>query len=111
MLLYLRRRKTWLCCAGQSRVKGQRGKHMCLTRPSTPLYSVVMNCSSLSVCSVLVHRHVMNELLETERAYVEELLCVLQVSESVNSFINEIHLHIKELLHFIMWEDIFLKCC
>lgn len=84
---------------------------MCLTRPSTPLYSVVMNCSSLSVCSVLVHRHVMNELLETERAYVEELLCVLQVSESVNSFINEIHLHIKELLHFIMWEDIFLKCC
>lgn len=24
-------------------------------------------------------RHVMNELLETERAYVEELLCVLQV--------------------------------
>lgn len=30
--------------------------------------------SFLSVC-----RHVMNELLETERAYVEELLCVLQV--------------------------------
>lgn len=25
-------------------------------------------------------RHVMNELLETERAYVEELLCVLEVS-------------------------------
>lgn len=25
--------------------------------------------------------HVMNELLETERAYVEELLCVLEVSE------------------------------
>lgn len=32
--------------------------------------------SPLSVC-----RHVMNELLETERAYVEELLCVLQVGE------------------------------
>lgn len=32
---------------------------------------------SLSVC-----RHVMNELLETERAYVEELLCVLQVGIS-----------------------------
>ncbi len=31
-------------------------------------------CASLCVC-----RHVMNELLETERAYVEELLCVLQV--------------------------------
>lgn len=28
---------------------------------------------------VLICRHVMNELLETERAYVEELLCVLQV--------------------------------
>lgn len=25
-------------------------------------------------------RHVMNELLDTERAYVEELLCVLEVS-------------------------------
>lgn len=25
------------------------------------------------------HRHVMNELLDTERAYVEELLCVLEV--------------------------------
>lgn len=28
---------------------------------------------------VSVHRHVMNELLDTERAYVEELLCVLEV--------------------------------
>lgn len=27
-----------------------------------------------------VHRHVMNELLDTERVYVEELLCVLEVS-------------------------------
>lgn len=56
---------------------------MCLTKPSTLLYSVVIDCSSLCVCSVFVHRHVMNELLETERAYVEELMCVLQVSESV----------------------------
>lgn len=30
---------------------------------------------------MFVHRHVMNELLETERAYVEELMCVLQVSK------------------------------
>uniref|UniRef100_A0A8B9RFF6 Mcf.2 cell line derived transforming sequence-like a n=1 Tax=Astyanax mexicanus TaxID=7994 RepID=A0A8B9RFF6_ASTMX len=30
------------------------------------------------VSLVCVYRHVMNELLETERAYVEELLCVLQ---------------------------------
>lgn len=37
---------------------------------------------ALSVC-----RHVMNELLETERAYVEELLCVLQVGiSSLNSY-------------------------
>lgn len=28
----------------------------------------------------LCSSHVMNELLETERAYVEELLCVLEVS-------------------------------
>lgn len=27
----------------------------------------------------------MNELLETERAYVEELLCVLQVSAAVTT--------------------------
>lgn len=33
--------------------------------------------TSLSVFSAC--RHVMNELLETERVYVEELLCVLQV--------------------------------
>jgi len=39
----------------------------------------------------------MNELLETERAYVEELLCVLQVSESVSALINKINLLIKEL--------------
>lgn len=34
---------------------------------------------SLCLYSLSVCRHVMNELLETERAYVEELLCVLQV--------------------------------
>lgn len=33
------------------------------------------------LCCVCAHfSHVMNELLETERAYVEELLCVLEVS-------------------------------
>lgn len=35
-----------------------------------PSINCVFRCSS----------HVMNELLETERAYVEELLCVLEVS-------------------------------
>lgn len=36
-----------------------------------------MSANSLAfLCS----SHVMNELLETERAYVEELLCVLEVS-------------------------------
>lgn len=33
----------------------------------------------LTLYSLPAFRHVMNELLETERAYVEELLCVLQV--------------------------------
>lgn len=28
----------------------------------------------------ILRRHVMNELLDTERVYVEELLCVLEVS-------------------------------
>uniref|UniRef100_A0A668AA24 MCF.2 cell line derived transforming sequence like n=1 Tax=Myripristis murdjan TaxID=586833 RepID=A0A668AA24_9TELE len=36
-------------------------------------------CLCLCLCfSLFPCRHVMNELLETERAYVEELLCVLQ---------------------------------
>lgn len=36
---------------------------------------------------VLYHHssHVMNELLETERAYVEELLCVLEVGDHCHS--------------------------
>lgn len=93
-------------------VQGQRSKgkggHTCALLDHQHSSTV---CSSLSVFSVFVHRHVMNELLETERAYVEELLCVLQVSEFVSSFINKIHLHIKELLHFSMWEYIFLNCC
>lgn len=38
-------------------------------------YSIGLFC----LFSLPVRRHVMNELLETERAYVEELLCVLQV--------------------------------
>lgn len=35
--------------------------------------------SIFCLCLLSGCRHVMNELLETERAYVEELLCVLQV--------------------------------
>lgn len=35
--------------------------------------------------------HVMNELLETERAYVEELLCVLEVSEVQSGLFMCIH--------------------
>lgn len=38
---------------------------------------------------MFVHRHVMNELLETERVYVEELMCVLQVSECSGLFIDK----------------------
>lgn len=46
---------------------------LCLNGAALPCLqpiNCVFKCSS----------HVMNELLETERAYVEELLCVLEVS-------------------------------
>lgn len=36
--------------------------------------------ASANSLALLRSSHVMNELLETERAYVEELLCVLEVS-------------------------------
>lgn len=44
-----------------------------------PLYLIPLFAFLHTLCSPSVCRHVMNELLETERAYVEELLCVLQV--------------------------------
>uniref|UniRef100_A0A3Q3EKM0 MCF.2 cell line derived transforming sequence like n=1 Tax=Labrus bergylta TaxID=56723 RepID=A0A3Q3EKM0_9LABR len=44
---------------------------------SSPGYFFCMHLIR-SLYSLFVCRHVMNELLETERAYVEELLCVLQ---------------------------------
>lgn len=45
-------------------------------------YAIIVSFSIwLIIYWMSVHyRHVMNELLETERAYVEELLCVLEVS-------------------------------
>lgn len=39
-----------------------------------------LNVMSANSLAFLCFSHVMNELLETERAYVEELLCVLEVS-------------------------------
>lgn len=38
-----------------------------------------LNVMSADSLAFLCFSHVMNELLETERAYVEELLCVLEV--------------------------------
>lgn len=57
----------------------------CVFSDSVYLLSPHVWSLPLSVC-----RHVMNELLETERAYVEELLCVLQVGtgSSVSGWIS-----------------------
>ncbi|XP_018584642.2 guanine nucleotide exchange factor DBS-like isoform X1 [Scleropages formosus] len=52
----------------------------------------------------ILRRHVMNELLETERAYVEELLCVLQGyaaemdNPTMTHLIPSVLLHKKEVL-------------
>lgn len=46
----------------------------------TSFISILMNHFMLLIWLCDICRHVMNELLETERAYVEELLCVLEVS-------------------------------
>lgn len=71
MLLCQRRRKTWQCFGGKWR--GVKGHPLSLSRERSD--AVMTEGSVLPCCS-----HVMNELLETERAYVEELLCVLEVS-------------------------------
>uniref|UniRef100_A0AAR2L4Z7 Mcf.2 cell line derived transforming sequence-like b n=1 Tax=Pygocentrus nattereri TaxID=42514 RepID=A0AAR2L4Z7_PYGNA len=46
--------------------------------PSSPGLSRTTSVSDEEENLAVLRRHVMNELLETERAYVEELLCVLQ---------------------------------
>lgn len=84
-----RRRRTWQCSGGEgsaaalsSVIKLHGGWtvegviSVCGVAP-LPFISwpeIIHLIYSLCAC-----RHVMNELLETERAYVEELLCVLQV--------------------------------
>lgn len=80
MHLSQRRRRTWQCWGGEGpslshlesnyTADGQWLRFLCWL----PSFISMHLISFLSVC-----RHVMNELLETERAYVEELLCVLQV--------------------------------
>uniref|UniRef100_A0A3Q2R0N9 DH domain-containing protein n=1 Tax=Fundulus heteroclitus TaxID=8078 RepID=A0A3Q2R0N9_FUNHE len=73
MLPFQRKRKTW-----QSVI--QRVRH--LLKPWLQPNSSQANLGqsqSFCVCALsVVPRHVMNELLETERVYVEELLCVLE---------------------------------
>lgn len=60
-----RRRRTWRCSGGE--------------RPAATLFHLISQQTALLMLVCRVCSHVMNELLETERAYVEELLCVLQV--------------------------------
>ncbi|PWA32253.1 hypothetical protein CCH79_00013178 [Gambusia affinis] len=55
-----------LCKKGESPVHNGGTRHASLSEEEENL--------------AVLRRHVMNELLETERAYVEELLCVLEVS-------------------------------
>lgn len=63
------KRKTWLYFVGLSGNKKEEKFSIFYKNDE------IMN-RFVCVCGC---RHVMNELLETERAYVEELLCVLQV--------------------------------
>ena len=46
--------------------------------------------------------HVMNELLETERAYVEELLCVLEVREVQSSLF---HVYSPQQVLYMLFGD------
>lgn len=69
-LLFQKKRKAWQSFGGESKIhiNGQDIKlksHLCVSSAAPS--------------------HVMNELLETERAYVEELLCVLEVSAAIPS--------------------------
>lgn len=78
-LLSQKKKKTWQCFGGKG--------------PKVILSDIVIFCvfsvlvlqynsmqASANSLALLRSSHVMNELLETERAYVEELLCVLEVS-------------------------------
>lgn len=76
MLLSQKKRKTWQYFGGES------------VRRETSVIAVCRDTSQPTKPKNLTDdqyiyipsSHVMNELLETERAYVEELLCVLEVS-------------------------------
>lgn len=61
---------------------------------------IVHSISLFCLYSLPVCRHVMNELLETERAYVEELLCVLQVC------VDLIHLRLRRVSR-VSWFFVF----
>uniref|UniRef100_A0A671N2U2 Guanine nucleotide exchange factor DBS-like n=1 Tax=Sinocyclocheilus anshuiensis TaxID=1608454 RepID=A0A671N2U2_9TELE len=51
---------------------------VCVLSMSSPNPLHTQNTHALAISYLWSLRHVMNELLETERAYVEELLCVLE---------------------------------
>lgn len=81
MLLSQKKRKTWQYSGGES------------VRRETSVITVCKDTSQLAKpknpiddqYAYMPSSHVMNELLETERAYVEELLCVLEVSGHCDS--------------------------
>lgn len=90
MPLCQRRRRTWQFSEGEgwatthsSIIRPQHCSSCVLIMPAPyPLSNLIALSPCLCLClcfSLFPCRHVMNELLETERAYVEELLCVLQV--------------------------------
>lgn len=87
MLLSQKKRKTWQYFGGESVRHETSVIAVCKdtiqpTKPKNPIDDQYVYIPS---------SHVMNELLETERAYVEELLCVLEVSGhcvSHNTFLH-----------------------
>lgn len=72
-LLFQKKRKAWRFYGGERPKSTKTDATFILERNLT--------CVFLFAAS----SHVMNELLETERAYVEELLCVLEVGTAIPS--------------------------
>lgn len=76
MLLSQKKRKTWQYFGGESVRRETSVIAVCkdTSQPAKPKNPID------DQCVYIPSSHVMNELLETERAYVEELLCVLELS-------------------------------
>lgn len=55
------------------------------------------------------HRHVMNELLDTERAYVEELLCVLEVRLGMGQAVASLSYYNSFVFKLFLWLGLLTK--